>query len=136
MARVLVVDDDQDVRQLIVSRLKQAGHQAAGAGTATEALELVEQRGAPEVAVLDISLPDMNGFELLTRLRGEEPMHQLPAVFLSGRVEQADIEAGQAMAATYLTKPFVATALLSAIDRAMAAATAAAADRATADDGW
>jgi CheY-like chemotaxis protein len=86
--------------------------------------------------VLDITLPDMNGFELLTRLRGEEPMHQLPAVFLSGRVEQADIEAGQAMAATYLTKPFVATALLSAIDRAMAAATAAKADRATADDGW
>ena len=134
MARVLVVDDDHDLRQLIVARLRQAGHQAAGSGTATEALELVAERGAPEVAVLDISLPDMDGYELLRRLRGDEPTHSMPAVFLSGRVGQADIEAGQAMAATYLTKPFVANALLAAIDRALAAQVAA--GQASAEDGW
>jgi len=135
MARVLVVDDDHDLRQLIVSRLKAAGHQAAGTGTATEALELVAQRGAPEVAVLDVSLPDMDGYELLTRLRGEAPTHHMPAVFLSGRVGQADIEAGQAMSATYLTKPFVANALMVAIERAMAAAQVATGQGAS-EDGW
>ncbi len=96
MARVLVVDDDQDLLQLVVSRLRQAGHQAAGAATAAKALELVAQRGAPEVAVLDVSLPDMNGYDLLTRLRGEAPTGHMPAVFVSGRVGQADIDAGQA----------------------------------------
>ena len=120
MARVLIVEDDEDVRGVVTARLKQAGHRVVSAATAAAALALVGERGAPEVAVLDVSLPDTSGLELLQRLRDQSGVSRLPAVFLSGRVEPADISAGRALSAQYLTKPFVASALLSAIERALA----------------
>src|SRR4051812_38430803 len=119
MARILVVDDDPDVLALVVRRLHAGGHQAVGAPDAGAALRLVEEKGAPDLAVLDVSLPGMDGLALLARLRGEADDPDLPAVFLSGRIETADIEAGRALGARYLTKPFVGSALLNAVEAAL-----------------
>lgn len=118
-ARILVVDDDPGVRLLVGRRLQQAGHRVQEAGAAAEALDLVEARGTPDAVVLDVSMPQMDGLELLGRLREQVGRDDLPAVFLSGRVQPEDIEAGRSLGAVYLTKPFVATALLTAIERVL-----------------
>ena len=119
MARVLVVDDDEDIRNLVQARLRAAGHLVVSASSGPEALDLVDEKGAPDVAVLDVSMPGMTGLDLLQQLRGREGMSELPVVFLSAKVQEEDIEAGRALGATYLTKPFVATALLDAVEKAL-----------------
>lgn len=78
MARVLVVEDDQDIRDLVARRLQGAGHQVAPAASADEALAVVTERGAPELAVLDVGPPHVDGFELLARLRGVEGLGSCP----------------------------------------------------------
>lgn len=117
MGRVLVVDDDPAMSALIELHLQRGGHSVWVANSAQEAMTMATGQDAPEVAVLDVAMPDMSGFELLTALRSVEQLAALPAVFLSGRVTDSDLEAGRSLGAIYLTKPFVASALLSAVDR-------------------
>lgn len=119
MARVLVVDDDPDVLQLVAFRVRKAGHKVIAVSGGQEALAAVVERGAPEVAVLDVNMPDIDGLTLLGKLRAVEGLADVPAIFLSARVQPEDIEAGRALGATYLTKPFGATPLLNAIQAAL-----------------
>ena len=119
MARVLVVEDDPDIRQLVELRLRGLGHRVVAASSGPEALTVIADRGAPDVVVLDVAMPGMTGLEVLAALR-EMPEHAgLPAVFLSARVRPEDIAAGEALGAIYLTKPFVVSALGKAIERAL-----------------
>ena len=119
MSRLLVVDDDPVVLNLVQIRLKTGGHRVISASHPDEALRVVEERGLPDVAVLDVSMPGMSGLELLAQLRERPGAERLPAIFLSARVQPQDVDAGRALGATYLTKPFVASALLAAVDRAL-----------------
>ena len=116
-APILVVDDDDDIRGLVAMRLKAAGHRVVAVEDGAKALQLVEERGIPEVAVLDVTMPGMDGFELLETLRARSG-RDVQAVFLSARVQDTDIATGRALGATYLTKPFVGSALEAAIKRA------------------
>ena len=120
MARVLVVEDDADILNLVTARCRAAGHKVLGAASGPLALEAIGDT-PPDLVILDIGLPTMNGFELLAELRKREGMDELPAIFLSARVQQESIDAGREMGATYLTKPFVASALLTAIDQTLPA---------------
>ena len=124
MARILVVDDDDDIRGLVAMRLKAAGHRVVAVADGARALDLVEERGIPEVAVLDVTMPGMDGFELLETLRARSG-RDVKAVFLSARVQEEDVARGRAAGATYLTKPFIASALLSAVERAVPTAAVA-----------
>jgi CheY-like chemotaxis protein len=118
--RVLVVDDDPNMRDLVSFRLRKAGHRVLTAESGADALAIVEERGAPDVAVLDVMRPGMTGLELLPAMRRHEGLADMPAVFLSGLVDHAGVEAGRALDATYLTKPFSGIALENAIARACA----------------
>ena len=119
MARVLVVDDDPDILKLVEFRLRKGGHKVVAVASGPQALDVVGERGAPDVVVLDVSMPEMDGFETLTRLREVDGLEELPAIFLSARVLPEDVERGRAAGATYLTKPFSAVALMNAIERAV-----------------
>jgi CheY-like chemotaxis protein len=123
MSKLLVVDDDPDILALVQLRLQRAGHKVVGAASGAEALAIVAERGVPDLAVLDVSMPGMSGLELLSTLR-EQQAKDLPAVFLSARVQPEDIERGRSLGATYLTKPFIASALLNAVERTLAEANA------------
>jgi DNA-binding response OmpR family regulator len=119
VARVLIVDDDPDILNLVQFQLRHAGHRVATAGSATEAEAIVDERGRPDVAVLDVMMPGTDGFELLRILRAKDGLEGLPAIFLSARVLPEDIARGTELGAQYLTKPFVASALLAAINKAV-----------------
>lgn len=125
MARVLVVEDDPDIRTLLEVRLRRMGHRVLGAGSGEEALSVMADKGVPDVAVLDVLMPGMSGLDLLAQLRQDSAYSAMPVIFLSGRVEAADIAAGRALGATYLTKPVVLTALSDAIDRSLETAASA-----------
>jgi len=127
VARVLVVEDDPDIRQLVELRLRGLGHRVVSAASGSEALEVIAERGAPEVIVLDVAMPGMTGLEVLRTLRAEPQHADLPAIFLSARVRPEDIAAGEELGAIYLTKPFVVSALAGAIEKALASNTSAAA---------
>lgn len=121
MARVLVVEDDPDIRMLLELKIRRMGHLVVGAGSGEEALDLLRDRPAPDVALLDVLMPGMSGLELLALLRQDPHYASTGAIFLSGRVETADIDAGTALGARYLTKPVVISALQNAIDQALPA---------------
>lgn len=124
VARVLVVEDDEMIRDVITANLVRAGHQVLEAGSGAEAVTAVAERDAtPELAVLDIGLPDIDGFALVDTLRALPGIESLPVIFLSGRVGADDVAAGRALGCIYLTKPFVASTLLGAIDSSLAAVT-------------
>ncbi len=117
MARLLVVEDDPDVRDLISMRLVMVGHRVIAMPDADLALDSVDQFGAPDAYVLDVGLPGMDGFDLLQRLRRSD--HDIPAIFVSASARERDILRGHELGAAYLTKPFAAHALLDAVDEAI-----------------
>ncbi len=119
MTRILVVEDDTDVRALIARRLTAAGHQVIAVDSAESAIDTVDARGLPDLAVLDVGLPGMSGIDLAVALRSREGATTLPVVFLSADVLPHHVEAGRAIGATYLTKPFVANALLAKVTEAL-----------------
>ena len=117
MARVLVVDDEQDVRELIVKRLRADGHEVLAAGNGAEALAAVLRHGQPDAAILDIDLPGMDGIELLQRLRRHRP--DLPAVFLSALWDGAVVARVRDSGGLYMQKPFTAESLRAALGKVL-----------------
>ena len=130
MARLLVVEDEQDIRDLIALRLLMVGHSVVALPDAAGALDTVDRIGAPDAYVIDVGLPDIDGFRLLGRLR--EVGEDAPVIFLSAHVEAGDVGLGVAMGARYLTKPFVARVLINAVDEALQGRE----QRSATDHGW
>lgn len=113
MARILVVEDDQGIRDLIALRLIGVGHSVVSIADGGQALDQVDRFGEPDVYVLDVGLPDIDGFRLLGRLR--EAGRDAPTLFLSADTNLSARQLGAAMGAQYLTKPFVGKALIDAV---------------------
>lgn len=106
MGRVLVVEDDHVIRELLVVNLKMEGHDAVTAVDGSEALRAVADR-APDVVLLDMMLPGVDGWEVAARLKGDETTRSIPIIALSARAMQADIERGMELGVDrYVTKPF------------------------------
>ena len=112
--RVLVVDDDKDVRRLVCSTLDEAGFVTVGAQDATEALAAAALE-ALDLAIVDINLPRISGYELCRRLKDARPA--FPVIFISGeRTEWFDRVGGLLLGADdYLVKPFVADELVARV---------------------
>jgi DNA-binding response OmpR family regulator len=103
---IVVADDDADILDLVSLTLERAGHVVHRARDGEEALELV-RREQPDVAVLDVAMPKLDGFELARRLREEPETSELRIVLLTARVQESDEDAGFAAGAhEYIHKPF------------------------------
>lgn len=104
---VLVVDDEQHIRELVRIGLALQGYGVLEAASGRDALELVD-REQPDLVVLDVMLPDIDGFEVTRRLRRmDDAQRELPILFLSARDTTADrIEGLRLGSDDYLTKPF------------------------------
>ncbi|WP_319043079.1 response regulator transcription factor [Kribbella solani] len=103
MTRLLVVDDEATVRELLSATLRFAGFDVTSAATATEAVAAAVAE-PPDLVLLDVMLPDMDGFDVVQRLRDHGPV---PVLFLTARDGQADKIHGLSLGADdYVTKPF------------------------------
>jgi DNA-binding response OmpR family regulator len=103
---VLVADDDEDIRMLVTFRLERSGYEVLAARDGEEAFELAV-RHRPELAVLDLMMPKLDGYQLTRRLRGLEQTRQIPVILLTARAQEDDVARGFAAGADdYIRKPF------------------------------
>ncbi|MCE2880918.1 MAG: response regulator [Planctomycetaceae bacterium] len=104
--RVLVIDDEKVLSQVLAIRLRAAGYLASTANSGLEGL-LSAQESRPDAIVLDVRMPDMDGFEVHARLKQNPHLSAIPVVFLSANVQDsARHSALAAGASAYLTKPY------------------------------
>jgi DNA-binding response OmpR family regulator len=103
---IVVADDDADILDLVALTLERVGHVVHRARDGEEALELV-RRERPDLAVLDVSMPKLDGFELTRRLRDDPATTGVRIVLLTALVQDSDVSAGlDAGAHDYVRKPF------------------------------
>lgn len=106
MTRILVVDDDQKIVRLIRSYLEQAGFQVLTAFDGETALHAL-RHDQPDLVVLDLMLPDRDGWDITRIIRADPSLAQTPVIMLTARVEDADKISGLELGADdYITKPF------------------------------
>ena len=103
---VLVADDDPDILTLVGFRLERAGYEVLPARDGDEALALALER-QPDLAILDVMMPKLDGYEVTQRLRDNAATSGMPVILLTARVQEADITRGfEAGADDYIKKPF------------------------------
>lgn len=103
---VLVADDDPDIQALITFRLQRAGCEVLCAPDGEAALELAFEH-VPDLAVVDWSMPKLDGLELTRRLRANAETAEIPVLLLTARAQDRDVATGLAAGATaYMKKPF------------------------------
>jgi DNA-binding response OmpR family regulator len=114
--RVLVVDDDADVRKLCGINLTWDGHEIISAAGGAEGLALISSE-APDAVLLDVMMPNLDGLEALRRIRRSDQSMDIPVVLISARVGIEDqIEGWTAGADGYITKPFKPSDLAKALN--------------------
>jgi DNA-binding response OmpR family regulator len=103
---ILIADDDPDILELVAYRLERAGYEIVRASDGEEALQLATER-VPDLAVLDVMMPKLTGYEVTARIREHEATNRIPVILLTARVQEADVERGFEVGADdYLRKPF------------------------------
>jgi DNA-binding response OmpR family regulator len=106
MERVLIVDDDPDIQRLVSYNLSRAGFQITTASTGRTALEAVQEQ-PPDLIILDLMLPDVDGMEVCRTLRQRENSRRIPIIMLTARGEEIDRVVGFELGADdYVMKPF------------------------------
>jgi len=104
--RILAVDDERHIVRLIQVNLERAGYQVATAFDGSEALKKVEAE-KPDLIVLDVMMPRMDGFEVLKRLQANPDTRGIPVIMLTAKAQDADVFRGWSSGVSaYLTKPF------------------------------
>lgn len=103
---ILVADDDQDILELVAFRLERAGYEVMTAGDGEQALAAARER-RPALAVLDVMMPKLTGYEVVKAMRAAEETSRIPVILLTARVQEADVSRGfEAGADDYIRKPF------------------------------
>jgi two-component system alkaline phosphatase synthesis response regulator PhoP/two-component system response regulator VicR len=115
--KILAVDDEKHIVRLVQVNLERAGYQVVTANDGKEALQKVAEEN-PDLVVLDVMMPYMDGFEVLQNLRRNPSTRDIPVVMLTAKAQDADVFKGwQSGVDCYLTKPFNPMELLSFVKR-------------------
>ena len=106
MARILVADDDVDIRELVEFKLSTLGHDVVAVGDGAAAIEACRAE-RPDLAVLDVMMPGVSGLEAIKAIRATPELADLPVILLTARAQESDVETGfDSGADDYVTKPF------------------------------
>jgi len=110
--KILIVDDEEDILSLVEYNLKKEGYRTIGVKTGEAALQLVEEE-TPDLIILDLMLPEMDGLEVCRILKSNENTSDIPIIMLTAKGEETDIVVGLEIGADdYVTKPFSPRVLL------------------------
>ncbi|OHB68130.1 MAG: DNA-binding response regulator [Planctomycetes bacterium RBG_13_62_9] len=116
-ATILVVDDEEDIRELVALNLGREGYRVVGCETGEQALKLARSQ-PPDLIVLDLMLPGMDGLEVCRALKRDAQTQPIPIVMLTAKSEEADIVTGLELGADdYITKPFSGKVLVARVRR-------------------
>jgi DNA-binding response OmpR family regulator len=113
----LVVDDDPDILRLVSDKLDRAGFEVVAAASGQDALDLIERRGLPHLAIVDLMMPSMDGFEFCETIQG---FTDLPVIMLTAIDEEDTVIRGiQHFAEDYIIKPFSPRELVARVERVL-----------------
>ena len=106
MARILVADDDVDIRELVEFKLSTLGHDVVAVADGAAAIEACKAQ-RPDLAVLDVMMPGVSGLDAIRAIRADPALADLPVILLTARAQESDVETGfDSGADDYITKPF------------------------------
>ena len=105
--KILLIDDEEDIQMLVKMSLEfTSGHQVIVAGNGLQGIEMAETEH-PDVILLDVMMPRLDGFETYRRLQSNAETENIPVIFLTAKAQNKEIQQGLGMgAAAYITKPF------------------------------
>ena len=116
-ATILVVDDEEDIRELVALNLDREGYKVLTCETGEQALAVARSK-TPDLVVLDLMLPGIDGLEVCKRLKADPGLRHIPVVMLTAKGEESDIVAGLELGADdYITKPFSGKVLVARVRR-------------------
>jgi CheY-like chemotaxis protein len=119
--RVLVVEDEPENRLFIGLMLRTEGYDVAEAEDGAAAFDMLEQDPLPELILLDVMMPGLNGWQVFERLREEPRLRCIPVVMLTALAQRADVERAVELGVDgYLTKPFEPADLIHTIEETLA----------------
>jgi len=114
--RILVVEDEESLLKLESILLAAKGYQVTGVVDGTAALEEIAA-SKPDLVILDVMIPELDGFEVCRRIKASPETSHIPVVMLTAKKNQQDVEHGERMGAdAYLTKPFKAAVIMEAVE--------------------
>ncbi len=120
MAKILIAEDERDIRDLITFTLGFAGHEVVAAANGEEAVTLARQE-VPDLILMDVRMPRMTGYEACAAMKTDDRLRDIPVIFLSAKGQDSEIQAGlQAGAQEYLLKPFAPDQLTARIQAVLA----------------
>jgi two-component system, OmpR family, response regulator len=118
--RVVVADDDADIRDLVVFKLTQAGYEVVAVADGVAALAAIEAH-PPRLAILDVMMPGLSGMDVLRKVRANEATKDLDVILLTARSRDSDVDVGFAAGASdYVIKPFSPRELLHRVNALLA----------------
>ncbi|MBZ0281109.1 MAG: response regulator [Anaerolineae bacterium] len=114
--RILVVEDDQPVQEMIRVLLERVGYETILASDVATAVQVLREKSLPDVLLLDLMLPDIDGFELLRQIRAKSAFDQLPIIIVSALADPDHIRKGLELGADrYVTKPGIVHNLIKTV---------------------
>jgi CheY-like chemotaxis protein len=120
MAKILIAEDERDIRDLVAFTLRFAGHEVFAATNGEEAVEMAPQVN-PDLILMDVRMPRMTGYEACKAMKANPDLRDIPVVFLSAKGQEGEIQQGlEAGAEEYLLKPFAPDQLTARIKTILA----------------
>jgi len=115
--QILIVEDDEDTRSLLEFLLRQSGYDVVVAMDGEQALKHIETMTPPQLILLDIMMPYLDGFDILARIKSRPGWQTIPVLMLTARDREEDIQKGLDLGiAAYIPKPFKTHALIAEIN--------------------
>ncbi len=106
MAKILIAEDEPDIRELVAFMLRFAGYEVVAASNGEEAVQIAS-REIPDLILMDVRMPRMTGYDACRLMKGNPDLRDVPVVFLSAKGQESEIQSGlEAGAEEYLLKPF------------------------------
>lgn len=106
MAKIVIAEDEKDIRNLVLFTLQLAGHEVTTAKNGEEAIQKIREVH-PDLILLDVRMPKMTGYEACEEIKKDESIKNIPLIFLSAKGQDQEIETGLKLGATkYILKPF------------------------------
>jgi len=122
VSRILVAEDDDDIRDLLVFKLSAAGHELTAVADGPSALVVAED--PLDLVLLDVNMPGMSGYDVCRTLRSRSATSTVPILLLTAKGQEADVQRGfDAGADDYIVKPFSPRELLSRVEAVLARST-------------